>query len=110
MTCRPTAAVAPSGLVWRARGRGIVSCPPEPFGGGVGGALELLEPSQVRRAAAVEPGPIEVEALAVVARLGAQLAQPRRLAVGHGRWRRYSRSASAARFIGVKRRAFDDPW
>lgn len=73
MTCGPTAAVASSGLVWRAGRRGIVSCSPEPFGGGVGGALELLEPSQVHRAAAVEPRSIEVEALAVVVRLRAEL-------------------------------------
>jgi hypothetical protein len=61
-----------SGLVWRASRRGIVSCSPEPFGGGVGGSLELLEPSQVRRAAAVEPRSIEVEALAVIVRLCAK--------------------------------------
>jgi len=73
MTCRPTAAVAPLGLIWRAGRRGIVACSPEPFGGGVGGALELLEPSQVHRATAVEPRSIEVEALAVVVRLRAKL-------------------------------------
>ena len=73
ITGRPTAAVAPSGPVWRASRRGIVSCSPEPFGGGVGGALKLLEPSQVRRAAAVEPRSIEVDALAVVVRLLAKL-------------------------------------
>jgi hypothetical protein len=73
MTCRPTAAVASSGLVSRARRRGVVSCSPELFGGGVGGALELLEPSQVRRAAAVEPRSIKVEALAVVVRFRAKL-------------------------------------
>jgi hypothetical protein len=42
-------------------------------GGGVGGALELLESRWVQRAPAVELRPVEVEALAVVARLGAQL-------------------------------------
>jgi hypothetical protein len=75
-------------LVWRASRRGIVSCSPKPLGGGVGGALELLQPSQVRRAAAVDPRSIKVEALAVVVRLRAKLVEPRRLGVGHGRVRR----------------------
>jgi hypothetical protein len=66
----------------------MVSCSLEPFGGRVGGALELLEPSQVRRVAAVEPRSTEVEALAVVVRLRAQLVQPRGLGGGHGRLRR----------------------
>jgi hypothetical protein len=73
MTCRPTAAVALSGLFWRPGRRGIFSCSPEPFGGGVGGALELLELSQGPRAAAVAPRSIEIEALAVVIRLRAKL-------------------------------------
>jgi hypothetical protein len=72
MACLSTAAVAASGLAWRAGRRGVVACSPEPFGGGVGGALELLEPSQARRAAAVEPRSIEVQALAVVVRLRAK--------------------------------------
>jgi hypothetical protein len=62
-----------AGPDWTAIRRGIVSCSPEPFGGAVGGALELLESSEVRRAAAVEPRSIEVEALAVVVRLRAKL-------------------------------------
>jgi hypothetical protein len=84
-------------------------CLAEPFGGAVGGALELLEPSRAHRAAAVEPRSIQVEALAVVVRLRAQLVQPGGLAVGHGRPRRRARSASAARFTGGSRRAFEDP-
>jgi hypothetical protein len=73
MKCRPIAAVALSGLFWRPGRRGFFSCSPEPFGGGVGGALELLEPSQGPCAAVVEPRSIEVEALAVVIRLRAKL-------------------------------------
>ena len=87
MTRRPTAAGAASGLALSAGRRGSVACSPEPCGGGVGGALELLEPSRVR-AAAVEPRSIEVEALAVVVRLRAKLVQPRGLGVAHGRLRR----------------------
>jgi hypothetical protein len=49
----------------------------------VGSALELFEPGQAQRAPAVEPRPIEVEALAVVARLRSQLLQPLALVVGH---------------------------
>jgi hypothetical protein len=51
--------------------------------GAVGGALELFEPRQAQRAPAVEPRPIKVEALAVVARLRTQLLESLALVVGH---------------------------
>jgi hypothetical protein len=88
---------------------GARSCSAEARRGYVGGALELLQPSQVHRAAPLEARSIEVEALALVAGLGTQLLQPLGLAVGHDRWRRCSRSASAARVTGDMRRAFEDP-
>jgi hypothetical protein len=71
-----------------AAARGLFSCMAETSGGGVGNALELLEPDQAPRASAVESRPIQVEALAVVARLRAQLIQSLGFAIGHGRWRR----------------------
>jgi hypothetical protein len=57
----------------------------ETGGGGVGGALKLLERGQAQRPSAVESRLIEVEALAVVARLGTQLLQSLDLPIGHGR-------------------------
>jgi hypothetical protein len=82
---------------------------PEPFGGPVGGALELLEPSQVNRAAPVDARSVEVGTLTVVSSLHTQLIQPQGLGVGHGHPRRDSRSASAARFTGDMLLAFVDP-
>jgi hypothetical protein len=76
----------------------------ETGGGVIGGALELLEPGHTQRVP-LEPRPIEVEALAVVARLRTQLVHPEGLALAHGRWR----SARAARITGVMRLATEDP-
>src|SRR5688572_4815241 len=46
-------------------------------------ALELLQALHVHRASAVELGPVEVEPLAVVVSLGAELVEPDALAVWH---------------------------
>jgi hypothetical protein len=70
---------------WRASGRGLSHRLAETGGGVIGDALELLEPGHAQRAPAVEPRPVEVEALAVVARLGTQLLQSLGFTVGHGR-------------------------
>jgi hypothetical protein len=79
-----------SSLAAGASAGGFVSCLSKARGGGVGGALELFVPSHAKRASAVEPGSIEVEALAVVARLRTELLESLAPAVGHviGRRRR----------------------
>jgi hypothetical protein len=51
----------------------------KPRGSGVGGTLEVLEPSNTQRAPAIEPRAVEVQTLAVVVRLGAQLRKSRLL-------------------------------
>jgi hypothetical protein len=70
-----------------AGGRGRFSGLAETGPRAVGGALELFEPGQAQRAPAVEPRPIEVDALAVVARLRTQLLESLALVWSVMSWR-----------------------
>jgi hypothetical protein len=51
----------------------FIACLGKTRGSGVGGTLELLEPSHAQRAPAVKPRRVEVETLAVVVRRRPQL-------------------------------------
>ena len=55
----------------------------KPVGGGIGGALELLEPSHAQSPPSVEARAIQVQALAVVASLGPQLLESALFMIRH---------------------------
>ena len=94
---------------WGASGRGVFYRLTETGVRVIGGALIFLEPGHTQHGSPIQPRPIEVEALAVVARPRTQVVHPEGLALAHGPRRRRWRSACAARLTGVMRLATEDP-
>lgn len=68
---------------WGASGRGVFYRLTETGVRVIGGALIFLEPGHTQHGSPIQPRPIEVEALAVVARLRTQLFESLALVVGH---------------------------